>query len=123
MRGDKIRTGHCHTSQQLDRIKVMRKHNRLDDNMSQTFDETGPSASAASASRASHAEVSRSVVPVADKMIQTVAIPPPNRFGIKPGPRWDGIARSNGFEDELYGMESSKQRKADDRYRASVSDW
>lgn len=88
-----------------------------------TIEETGPRSSATSTARASYGEASRNTEPVPSKTVKPSAAAPPNRFGIKPGPRWDGVARTNGFEDQLYVMRSSKQREEDDRYRASVSDW
>ena len=34
---------------------------------------------------------------------------PPNRYGILPGPHWDGQDRSNGFENRLFEMRSERE--------------
>jgi Pre-mRNA-splicing factor of RES complex len=42
---------------------------------------------------------------------------PPNRFSIPPGPRWDGIDRSNGFENKWLQEENAKIAKRESAYR------
>ncbi|KAJ2928354.1 hypothetical protein H1R20_g8739, partial [Candolleomyces eurysporus] len=48
--------------------------------------------------------------------------PPPNRFGIKPGYRWDGVDRGNGFETKWFQAINSRKRQGAESYSWSVDD-
>lgn len=47
---------------------------------------------------------------------------PANRFGIRPGFRWDGVNRSNGFEKAWFRQQSNQKAVADEAYKWSVED-
>ncbi|XP_050300788.1 BUD13 homolog [Anthonomus grandis grandis] len=47
---------------------------------------------------------------------------PPNRFGIWPGYRWDGVDRSNGYEKQWFQVQNSKKASIEETYKWSTED-
>ncbi|KAK9694795.1 Pre-mRNA-splicing factor of RES complex [Popillia japonica] len=46
----------------------------------------------------------------------------PNRYGIRPGHRWDGVDRSNGYEKKWFEVMNSRRAQMEDAYKWSTED-
>jgi pre-mRNA-splicing factor CWC26 len=95
--------------------EMMRKQRRWDDPMAQYLAEQSGGEDEGKAVTNAATKTPAGAVKAKGKTYQGTAAP--NRYGILPGHRWDGVDRGNGFEKEWFQARSRSKRNNDLSYQ------
>jgi pre-mRNA-splicing factor CWC26 len=95
---------------------------RDDDPMAQFFREKQEKKQAEEARSTSHSGADGGQISKPKKPLYSGPTPPPNRFKIRPGYRWDAVDRGNGFEHKVLTHSNNRNSLKEDEYLWSVQD-
>ena len=102
--------------------KIRKEVIRDGDPMAQYFQQKQQSQNTSRTSTTNHDNHSSNQMMKRKYPIYKGPLPPPNRFNIQPGYRWDAIDRGNQFEKRIMTKMNSSLSLKEDEYKWSVSD-